>query len=66
LTFTAAASDRMMPSLTAVSSDTDICFSPGLFGLLCRQLATGGVPDSFQDGHVQFLRRSPHSCSHTA
>jgi hypothetical protein len=34
-----------MPSLTVVvSSDTDICFSPGLYGLLA-DLATGTVTD---------------------
>ncbi|GAA3481772.1 hypothetical protein GCM10018966_063030 [Streptomyces yanii] len=44
----AAASDRRMPSLTVVvSSDTDICFSPGLYGLLA-DVATVGTADSFR------------------
>ncbi|MEK8142693.1 hypothetical protein NKH18_12050 [Streptomyces sp. M10(2022)] len=43
----AAASDRRMPSLTVVvSSDTDICFSPGLYGLLA-DCATVEAADSF-------------------
>jgi hypothetical protein len=39
-----------MPSLTVVvSSDTDICFSPGLCGLLADG-ATGMAADSFRAG----------------
>jgi hypothetical protein len=45
----AAASDRRMPSLTVVvSSDTDICFSPGLYGDCLPTVATGGAADSFR------------------
>ncbi|QEV11874.1 hypothetical protein CP974_07375 [Streptomyces fradiae ATCC 10745 = DSM 40063] len=51
-----------MPSLTVVfSSDTDICFSPGLFGDCLPTVATGGVADSFRAAPG----RTP-SCSHTA
>ncbi|AWI28062.1 hypothetical protein E3E14_17030 [Streptomyces sp. ICN441] len=40
-----------MPSLTVVvSSDTDICFSPGLYGHCLPTLATGWAPDSFRTG----------------
>ncbi|MYV94449.1 hypothetical protein GT350_30165 [Streptomyces sp. SID1034] len=47
-----------MPSLTVVvSSDTDICFSPGLYGDCLPTVATGGAPESFR---VLLL-----SCSHT-
>ncbi|GGU90125.1 hypothetical protein GCM10010275_28560 [Streptomyces litmocidini] len=45
----AAASDRRMPSLTVVfSSDTDICFSPGVYGDCLPTVATDGAPDSFR------------------
>ncbi|MWA10638.1 hypothetical protein E5671_15850 [Streptomyces sp. BA2] len=38
-----------MPSLTVVvSSDTDICFSPGLYGDCLPTVATGGAADSFR------------------
>ncbi|AWK08154.1 hypothetical protein DDQ41_03485 [Streptomyces spongiicola] len=49
-----------MPSLTVVvSSDTDICFSPGLYGHCLPTLATGWAPDSFRTGPGFSL-----SCSH--
>ncbi|RZM95668.1 hypothetical protein D4104_17155 [Streptomyces alfalfae] len=52
-----------MPSLTVVvSSDTDICFSPGLYGDCLPTVATGGAADSFR---AERLRLTP-SCSHTA
>ncbi|GAA2805341.1 hypothetical protein GCM10019017_58720 [Streptomyces showdoensis] len=49
MTFAAAASDRRMPSLTVVfSSDTDICFSPGLVRRLladgCNRRGRGFIP----------------------
>ncbi|QEV17712.1 hypothetical protein CP975_09505 [Streptomyces alboniger] len=50
-----------MPSLTVVvSSDTDICFSPGLYGDCLPTVATGGAADSFR---AERLRLTP-SCSH--
>ncbi|GAA2987868.1 hypothetical protein Sfulv_14510 [Streptomyces fulvorobeus] len=56
----AAASDRRMPSLTVVvSSDTDICFSPGLYGLLA-DVATVGASDSFRAGACLFLFMLAH------
>ncbi|MYY86445.1 hypothetical protein GT044_35255 [Streptomyces sp. SID335] len=52
-----------MPSLTVVvSSDTDICFSPGLYGDCLPTVATGGAADSFR---AERLRLTP-SCSHMA
>ncbi|GFH35033.1 hypothetical protein SCWH03_12470 [Streptomyces pacificus] len=51
-----------MPSLTVVvSSDTDICFSPGLYGHCLPTLATGRAPDSFRAGPGIGLSLS---CSH--
>ncbi|GKQ37993.1 hypothetical protein ALMP_45270 [Streptomyces sp. A012304] len=45
----AAASVRMMPSVTVVvSSDTDIYISPGLYGDCLPTVRTGGAADSFR------------------
>ncbi|MVO89114.1 hypothetical protein GPA10_31265 [Streptomyces sp. p1417] len=42
-----------MPSLTVVvSSDTDICFSPGLYGDCLPTVATGGDACSFPCSHT--------------
>ncbi|TPQ17434.1 hypothetical protein FGD71_036485 [Streptomyces sporangiiformans] len=47
-----------MPSLTVVvSSDTDICFSPGLYGDCLPTGATDGAADSFRAEHVSFGSR---------
>jgi hypothetical protein len=49
LTLAAAASVRMMPSVTVVvSSDTDIYISPGLYGDCLPTGVTGGAADSFR------------------
>ncbi|CAD5940557.1 conserved protein of unknown function [Streptomyces sp. KY75] len=61
MTLAAAASDRRMPSLTVVvSSDTDICFSPGLYGLLADG-STAFAADSFRAKRlsVPFHARTP-------
>ncbi|PVC71775.1 hypothetical protein CP977_09720 [Streptomyces cinereoruber] len=51
-----------MPSLTVVfSSDTDICFSPGVYGDCLPTVETDGAPDSFRARVGFFLL----SCSHT-
>ncbi|GHG03399.1 hypothetical protein GCM10018791_14220 [Streptomyces zaomyceticus] len=58
----AAASDRRMPSLTVVfSSDTDICFSPGVYGDCLPTVATDGAPDSFRAecGSSSFMLAHP-------
>ncbi|QDN57117.1 hypothetical protein FNV62_17005 [Streptomyces sp. RLB3-17] len=45
----------MMPSLTVVfSSDTDICFSPGLYGDCLPTIATAGAADSFRAESLPF------------
>ncbi|KAA0931857.1 hypothetical protein FGF04_23615 [Streptomyces apricus] len=45
-----------MPSLTVVvSSDTDICFSPGLYGDCLPTVATVGAADSFRAGRRVFV-----------
>ncbi|TXS50860.1 hypothetical protein EAO77_23215 [Streptomyces sp. t39] len=50
-----------MPSLTVVfSSDTDICFSPGLYGDCLPTIATGVAADSFRSrGLSLFHARTP-------
>ncbi|TGB16277.1 hypothetical protein E2651_00330 [Streptomyces sp. MZ04] len=53
-----------MPSLTVVvSSDTDICFSPGLYGDCLPTVATVGAADSFRAERC-VSRPSVPSCSH--
>ncbi|QFZ76790.1 hypothetical protein GFH48_29140 [Streptomyces fagopyri] len=57
-----------MPSLTVVvSSDTDICFSPGLFGDCLPTIATAGAADSFraESLSVGSLRLPSHARTRT-
>ncbi|GHD52662.1 hypothetical protein GCM10010317_034380 [Streptomyces mirabilis] len=56
-----------MPSLTVVfSSDTDICFSPGLYGDCLPTIATAGAADSFRAESLPFrgLPFSPPMLAH--